>query len=505
VKAKRTKVVSVEQLEDFSDEYVYDVGMCNSEHNWFFGNNILLKNTDSVRKDTLIETSMGELDIESLFEECSIKWENHGKEYAADERLKVPSYENGSVLWKVPDYIYRHRTKKNMFQIITASGNNVFVTEDHSCMTVCENGHMVEKKPHSLQTGENVIIYRDTKPVMEQIADVVHTGEIDDYVYDIGVDEDTPYFFANGILVHNSSYFSVYEAYMASGDEEKQSMAKAMFDDRDLAVQIYDSISEKTNESFPSFMNERFNTGIDNGTIIKAGRENLASHSLFIKKKRYAMNLFDKDGIRLDKNGKSGKLKIMGLQIKRSDTPKMIQDALKEGMDMLLNGVPENEVITYFTEFKDELSQKSPWILGRPSGANAVKHYTDLHYKYVNGEISKKPTIPGAIAGAITWNEQLDINNEEHIERIGDQSKVVTCKLRKNDFGYTNISYLTDQTQFPDWFKEMPFDTELMLETIYYKPLLTIFGVLGWDVNLIRKGTKFKDMFIMDDDDEEFF
>ena len=303
----------------------------------------------------------------------------------------------------------------------------------------------------------------------------------------------------------DSSYFSVYEAYMESGDVEKKAMANAMFDDRDLAVEIYNSISEKTNTSFPEFMNKRFNTGIENGSIIKAGRENLASYSLFIKKKRYAMNLFDKDGIRLDKNGKDGKLKVMGLQIKRSDTPKMIQDALKEGMDMLLSGTPEDKVVNYFTEFKDELANKEPWVLGRPSGANAVKHYTDLHYKYLNGKIDKKPAIPGAISGAIAWNEQLDIHNEQHIERIGNQSKVVTCKLRTNDFGYKNISYLTDQTHFPEWFKEMPFDSEVMLETIYYRPILTIFGVLGWDVNLIRKGTKFTEMFIMDDDDEEFF
>jgi len=303
----------------------------------------------------------------------------------------------------------------------------------------------------------------------------------------------------------DSSYFSVYEAYMASGDSEKKAMANAMFEDRDLAVEIYNAISDKTNSSFPSFMDQRFNTGIENGSIIKAGRENLASYSLFIKKKRYAMNLFDKDGIRLDKNGKNGKLKIMGLQIKRSDTPKMIQDCLKEGMDMLLNGTSEDEVVNYFTKFKDDLANKEPWVLGRPSGANAVSHYTDLHYKYQNGQIDKKPAIPGAISGAIAWNEQLDIHNEQHIERIGNQSKVVTCKLKTNDFGYKNISYLTDQTKFPEWFKAMPFDSETMLETIYYKPIITIFGVLGWDVNLIRKGTKFTNTFIMDDDEDEFF
>lgn len=338
-----------------------------------------------------------------------------------------------------------------------------------------------------------------------KIRKIEKIGEVDDYVYDVGIDEDTPYFFANDILVHNSSYYSVYEAYKASGDPEKEKMADVLFEDRDLAIQLYDAISNTTNESFPAFMDERFNTGIDNGSIIKAGRENLASYSLFIKKKRYAMNLFEKDGIRLDVNGKDGKLKVMGIEIKRSDTPKMIQDSLKHGMEMLLSGVQEDEVIQYFTDFKDDLASREPWTLGRPSGANAVTHYTELYNKYLNGQLPKKPTIPGAISGAITWNQQLEIHNEQHIEPIGNQSKVVTCKLRLNDFGYKNISYLTDQTHFPDWFKKMPFDTEAMLEGVFYKKVQNIFGVLGWNVNLISKGKKFSRQFIMDDDDDEHF
>lgn len=336
-----------------------------------------------------------------------------------------------------------------------------------------------------------------------KIAKIEKVGEIDDYVYDIGIDESTPYFFANNILVHNSSYFSVYEAYKACNDPEKNKLADVMFEDRDLTIELYNAISKATNDSFPEFMDSRFNTGLENGAIIKAGRENLASYSLFIKKKRYAMNLFEKDNIRLDKNGSTGKLKVMGIEIKRSDTPKMIQDALKTGLTMLLNGMTEKEAIAFFTKFKDELSQKEPWVLGRPSGANAVGHYTDLHYKYINGKSNIKPRIPGAIAGAIAWNEQLVINNEEHIEPIGDESKVVNCKLKQNDYGYKSIAYLSDRTTFPDWFKALPFDTEEMLQGIFYKKIENIFGVLGWDSNQISKGTKFTDLF--DEEDEDYF
>lgn len=299
----------------------------------------------------------------------------------------------------------------------------------------------------------------------------------------------------------DSAYFSLYEAYKLSGDAEKEKMADLMMQDRDLTIEIYNTVSNKTNESFPGFMDKQFNIGLENGAIIKAGRENLASYSLFIKKKRYAMNLFEKDDIRQDKNGKSGKLKIMGIEIKRSDTPKMIQDSLKGGLEMLLEGATESEVEQYFVNEKETLSTTEPWRLGRPGGANAVTHYTDLHYKFQKGQISDKPRIPGAIMGAITWNEFLDIYEEDHIPPIGNGSKVVSCKLKQNDFGYNSISYLTDQTQFPVWFKNLPFDSDEMLNKIFYKKVDNIFGVIGLDINVVSKGKRFSQMFIEEDDD----
>ena len=99
---------------------------------------------------------------------------------------------------------------------------------------------------------------------------------------------------------------------------------------RDEIIKLYDTIGDITNDSFPEFMNKTFNTGIENGGIIKAGREIVGSTGLFIKKKKYAILVYDKEGIRYDKDGKPGKLKAMGLDLKRSDTPKIMQEFLEE-------------------------------------------------------------------------------------------------------------------------------------------------------------------------------
>ena len=118
----------------------------------------------------------------------------------------------------------------------------------------------------------------------------------------------------------DSIYFSVEEALKAQN--------KPYPLDKEQTIELYDSISKDVNSTFPSFLHGRFNVGLERGAYIRAERENLSDYSLFIKKKRYAMRLYDVDGRRMDVGGKKGKMKYMGIEVKRSDTPKIIQDIL---------------------------------------------------------------------------------------------------------------------------------------------------------------------------------
>ena len=53
-----------------------------------------------------------------------------------------------------------------------------------------------------------------------------------------------------------------------------------------------------------------------NGEIIKAGRELIGDRTIFITKKRYAINIFDKEGKRKDKDGKYTKSKFVDISNK---------------------------------------------------------------------------------------------------------------------------------------------------------------------------------------------
>ena len=80
---------------------------------------------------------------------------------------------------------------------------------------------------------------------------------------------------------------------------------------REICVQLYDTIANAVNESFPAFMERACHCPREMGAIIAAGRELVAVKGLFIKKKRYAVLIYDMEGVRLDTHGKPGKVKAI--------------------------------------------------------------------------------------------------------------------------------------------------------------------------------------------------
>jgi hypothetical protein len=52
-----------------------------------------------------------------------------------------------------------------------------------------------------------------------------------------------------------------------------------------------------------------------------------------------------------------------------------------------------------------------------------------------------------------------------------------------------------DQIILPEWFKSLPFDDELMSETLITKKVENLLGVLGWNLNDARNHQTFDDLF----------
>jgi len=244
----------------------------------------------------------------------------------------------------------------------------------------------------------------------------------------------------------------------------------------DICIQLYDKIADQVNISFPPFMEKAFHVPYENGKIIKGGRELVASKSLFITKKRYAALIIDLEGKRLDREGKTGKIKAMGLDLKRSDTPKVVQEFLSSILQQVLEGGTREQVIDKIKEFKELFKLRPAWEKGTPKRVNKLTYYGDLEIK--NG----KTNMPGHVRAAINWNNMLRMHSDNRSMKITDGMKAIVCKLRPNPLGMTSIAYPTDEQRLPQWYKDMPFDSNLMEEGIITQKVENLLGVLEWDL-----------------------
>ena len=245
---------------------------------------------------------------------------------------------------------------------------------------------------------------------------------------------------------------------------------------KDICAQLYDSIADQVNGSFPAFMERACHVPRPMGELIKGGRELVASKGLFIKKKRYAVLIYDLEGNRLDTHSKPGKVKAMGLDLKRSDTPKIVQDFLSELLTAVLTGAEKEEIYDRVREFKIAFQDRPAWEKGTPKRVNNLTKYGKEE------ERLGRANMPGHVRAALNWNNLRRMHGDQYSMAIVDGMKTIVCKLKDNALGYTSVGYPTDETHIPAWFKELPFDDGLMEATIVDQKVENLLGVLEWDI-----------------------
>ena len=282
----------------------------------------------------------------------------------------------------------------------------------------------------------------------------------------------------------DSVYFSAWPMMKEDVEAGRQEWTK------EIVTQLYDGIADQVNEEFPVFMERAFHCPRENGEIIRGGREIVATKGLYITKKRYAALIYDLEGFRLDTDGKPGKVKAMGLDLKRSDTPKVMQDFLSELLLDVLTGCQREEIIEKVKEFKNTFHDRPGWEKGTPKRVNNLTKYT-AEEKQLG-----KANMPGHVRAAMNWNNMRKMNSDKYSQEIMDGAKTIVCKLKTNPLGWTSIGYPTDETHLPQWFKEMPFDDGLMEATIVDQKIDNLLSVLNWDLKgATQTANTFDDLF----------
>ena len=281
----------------------------------------------------------------------------------------------------------------------------------------------------------------------------------------------------------DSCYFSAYKTLKKEIDTKQIPWTK------ESVVALYDQIGEEVNKTFPQFMLDAFHCPKTRGEVIKAGRELVAIKGLFITKKRYAVLYYDKEGKRSDVEGKPGKIKAMGLDLKRSDTPEFIQNFLSDVLEKVLTGTTEQEVLDFITEFRTNFKIRPGWEKGSPKRANNISAYRGKEEK------AGKTNMPGHVRASLNWNTLKRMMDDKYSMSVTDGAKVIVCKLKDNPLGFTSVAYPVDELRLPQWFKDLPFNHEEMEQTIIDNKLDNLIGVLNWDIRSTEQTNTFNKLF----------
>lgn len=259
---------------------------------------------------------------------------------------------------------------------------------------------------------------------------------------------------------------------------------KTYGNNKEESVQIADIIATSLNKSFPDFLQHAFNCTDDFKNKISVDREIVSDRGIFLSKKKYVLHVVDKEG---KPPVGDDKIKVMGSEMKRSDTPEFIQDLLTDVViDILSGGIYasiETKINGFRSIFKsDKESDKLEFAAIK--SVNNLDHYFDLYTK-ANGNISaiKKARIPGHVIASINTNFILKHFNDMSTQPIISGEKVKIFYVKRNEFGLKAIALSSDEDYFPDWFVEnFELDTKAAEGKLLDNKLERLFAAIGWEV-----------------------
>jgi DNA polymerase elongation subunit (family B) len=239
---------------------------------------------------------------------------------------------------------------------------------------------------------------------------------------------------------------------------------------KEEAVLVADSVAAKINETFTDFMRETFlcTDGFDN--IIQAGREVVADRGIFVDKKRYVLHVVDNEGQATDK------LKVMGLDTKKTTLPKEVSKQLNKFVERFLKGEEWDVIANDIVEYKEELRNTDQVMtIGLPKGVKKVEEYTDQYKIYGEGV-----RLPGHVAASIFYNQCLKEYNDRDSLPIVSGTKIKVFYLMQKQGRFKSIALPTDAQQVPDWFLDhFMINRDMHIERLVDNPLNNIIKAIG--------------------------
>jgi DNA polymerase elongation subunit (family B) len=239
---------------------------------------------------------------------------------------------------------------------------------------------------------------------------------------------------------------------------------------KEEAILIADTVCEETNKTFDDFMRDTFlcTEGFD--TIILAGREVVADRGIFVDKKRYILHLVDNEGEAVDK------LKVMGLDTKKTTLPAEVSKELNHFVERLLKGEDWDVIANDIVDYKEQLRTTDDLMtIGLPKGVKKVEYYTDQYKIYGDGV-----RLPGHVAASIHYNKCLEEYEDHENLPITTGMKIKVFYLTSKYGRFHNIAIPTDTQKVPEWFLDhFTVNRDAHIERLVDNPLNNIIKAIG--------------------------
>lgn len=236
----------------------------------------------------------------------------------------------------------------------------------------------------------------------------------------------------------------------------------------DEIVETCDSMIQRVDAAFPAFLKTAFNCPEERLRSIRTDREVVSDKSFFVTKKRYAMNIVDNEGKRVNFT------KIMGLEVKKSDTSRSVKAFLREVIDMILDGCDRQHLINAKKEYKKRFFTQGIKEIGVPMPATMLKVYMDK----LEAQGSNKG-FPYHIRAALFYNSLCGPLDRQIY--VGE--KFYVCNVKHMDSKY--IACPVDLNEVPAIVANIPIDYEAMW-TKAEKKINNYMKSLGWDLQGMR-------------------
>lgn len=252
---------------------------------------------------------------------------------------------------------------------------------------------------------------------------------------------------------------------------------------RDNMVELADKIQKKLQDDLPGILADKFVTTKSFIEILEPGREIVGRKALLKdKKKRYAIHVVDDEGKPVDK------IKIMGMETRRSDTPVVIQEFLLECLTaVVMQDVDYEGVMELVDEFRAKFRAMDPWRRGSPGRVRnlrkAMHEFERYQTKIGKGHAGlKKPRMHVTVKAALNTNLLMEANDEHRWDKIRDGDKVEVIYLRDNIDLIDAVAIKTGELYVPEWFQILPFHVDRMEEKLIDRKLFNVLGdIMDWD------------------------